>query len=149
MLINKFTKPKDVIDYINTLDSYRGYVQFSNRPLMPKDIFEDKDPMVATEEQGFVYEAHFCNDVESIMIRQINAEWVVSKTDISKVEDKDMNLYALEKTSHLQNLKVNWVKMAQIWKSKADELCEGMEVMKLEKVVFVGFEKDKKGERND
>jgi CRISPR type III-associated protein (TIGR04423 family) len=29
--------------------------------------------------------------------------------------------------------------MAQIWKSEADEFCDGMEVMKLQKVVFAGF----------
>ena len=149
MELNMRKSRTEIIEYINALKGYEGYVQFSDKPLRECDVFEGLQDISLSLTDGFVYEAHFCNDVESIMIRQINAEWVVSKTDISKVEDKDMNLYALEKTSHLQNLKVNWVKMAQIWKSKADELCEGMEVMKLEKVVFVGFEKDKKGERND
>ena len=138
-----FSEKVKVIDYINSLEDYRGYVQFSHRPLEQKDIFEDRDPKVQDEE-GFVYEAHFCNGQNSIMIRQQNAEWVVSETDISDVDEKDMEYFALEKTTLLTNVKSNWVRMAQIWKSEADELCDGMEVMKLQKVVFAGFEKEKK-----
>ncbi len=137
-----------LIDYINSLSDYRGYVQFSHRALEAQDIFEDKAPNVAKDEKGFVYEAHFFNGKESIMIRQQNAEWVVSTTLIADVEEKDMNLYALEKTSHLEGVKSEWVKMAQIWEAKADKLCEGMDVMKLQKVIFAGFV-EKKGEEND
>jgi len=144
-----FSKKSEVIDYINSLEGYRGYVQFSDRPLEQKDVFEDRDPTVATDEKGFVYEAHFCNGQNSIMIRQQNAVWVVSKTDIVTEDEKinvDFEYFALEKTALLEKeknkkLKSNWVKMAQIWEAKADELCDGMEVMKLQKVVFAGFEK--------
>jgi CRISPR type III-associated protein (TIGR04423 family) len=80
--------------------------------------------------EGFVYEAHFCNGVESIAIKQVNAAWFVSKTDISNVLDEDTEIYF----AHEKN-----VKMAQIWKEEADEYCEGMEVNKLQKVVFAGF----------
>jgi len=134
----------EVLAYINKLDGYRGYVQFSDRPLEARDVFEDKNPNVATDENGFVYEAHFSNGTNSIMIRQQNAGWIVSETDLSAVETKDTELYALEKTSHLKGVNSNWVKMAQIWKPEPDALCEGMEVMKLKKVVFAGFEKDKR-----
>jgi len=134
----------EVLDYINKLDGYRGYVQFSHRPLEKNDIFEDKNPNVATPKNGFVYEAHFSNGTNSIMIRQQNAGWIVSETDLSAVETKDTELYALEKTAHLKDVKSKWVKMAQIWEAKEDELCEGMKVMKLKKVVFAGFEKDEK-----
>ncbi len=133
-----FSEKVKVIDYINGLEGYRGYVQFSHRPLEQKDIFEDKDPNIQDEE-GFVYEAHFCNGKQSIMIRQQNAQWVVSKTDIANVEKKDTEFYALEKTALLESIKSNWVKMAQIWEAKEDELCENMKVMKLQKVVFAGF----------
>ena len=132
----------EVIEYINSLKAYEGYVQFSDTPLRECDVFEGYQDIKLTPTKGFVYEAHFTNGKESIMIRQQNAEWVVSTTDdISKVEEKDMNLYALEKTSHLKDVKSEWVKMAQIWEAKADKLCDGMEVMKLQKVVFAGFEK--------
>jgi len=134
----------ELIEDINKLKGYEGYVQFSHRPLEQKDIFDDKDkaPNVAKDEKGFIYEAHFCNGQESIMIRQQNAEWVVSKTPItldeSNVEIK-FEYFAFEKTSLLKDIKANWVKMAQIWQSEPDDLCNGMNVKKLKKVVFAGF----------
>lgn len=41
----------------------------------------------------------------------------------------------------IDNLKV---RMAQIWEEREDNLCEGMKVKKLKKVVFIGFEGDSK-----
>ena len=133
---DKFTKKEEVINYINNdLKQYQGYIQFSHRAIdLKKDIF----PVIENieNEQGFVYEAHFCNDVESITIRQVNANWLVSITDISSVDNAEIQKYI----SDIKDFNYK-VKMAQIWESKADELCEGMEVKKLSKVVFAGFEK--------
>jgi len=139
MSTDNFMKNDEVIDYINTkLGGYRGYVQFSDRPLEQKDVFEESDPTVSTGEEGFVYEAHFSNASESISIKQLNAMWYVSKTSLDDIVDFDY--YALEKTSYLKELNSNWIKMAQVWESSQDELCDGMDVLKLKKVVFAGFE---------
>lgn len=120
----------EIIEYINSLKGYEGYVQFSHRPIeIEKDVFMDKDPKVEVE-SGFVYEAHFSNAVESITIRQLNDVWLVSKTDIEGIEP--------EIFYGIADLKI---KMAQIWKVREDGLCEGMEVKKLSKVVFAGFKK--------
>ncbi len=120
----------EIIEYINTLGGYEGYVQFSHRPIeLNKDIFIDNDPKVADEE-GFVYEAHFSNGVESVAIRQMNDAWLVS---IASIDNAD-----LETFHGISDLKIN---MAQIWETKIDHLCEGMEVTKLKKVVFAGFAK--------
>jgi CRISPR type III-associated protein (TIGR04423 family) len=125
----------EVIEYINDLKSYEGYVQFSHRAIdLKKDIFpkvEDID--VDDIQNGFVYEAHFCKENQSIMIRQINDAWVVSVTDIS-----DAKMETFHGISDLM------IKMAQIWELKKDEPCKGMEMLKLKKVVFAGFKKDKK-----
>jgi len=122
---------REVIEYINELKEYEGYVQFSHRPIdLERDLFPRTTDIELDNQQSFVYEAHFCNGQESIMIRQQNADWVVSKTDISSAE--------FETFHGIAGLKVN---MAQIWEEKPDELCEGMKVNKLQKVVFAGFEK--------
>jgi CRISPR type III-associated protein (TIGR04423 family) len=124
---------QQVIEYINGLQNYQGYVQFSHRPIdKSRDIFINSTPQTI-DEDGFVYEAHFCNEQESISIRQINGSWLVSKTDISNVSDIDMQEFItdIEKLSKL--------KMAQIWEDVEDELCENMMVKKLKKVVFAGF----------
>lgn len=121
---------EEVLVYINTLNGYEGYVQFSHRPIdVKKDVFRNSNPKVE-DEAGFVYEAHFSNGSESIAIRQQNDVWAVSRSNIEDAEFETFDAIA--------GLKV---KMAQIWKAESDFLCEGMEVMKLKKVVFVGFAK--------
>jgi len=126
-----YEEKENLIKDINELKEYEGYVQFSHRPIdLERDLFPRTTDIELENQQSFVYEAHFCNGQESIMIRQQNADWVVSKTDISPAE--------FETFYGIAGLKV---KMAQIWEAKADELCEGMKVNKLQKVVFAGFEK--------
>jgi len=118
----------EIIEYINTLTGYEGYVQFSHRPIdIEKDVFIGRDPKVE-DEAGFVYEAHFTNTQESIVVRQINDVWMVSSTNIENVETEIFHA--------IGDLKV---KMAQVWTTESDALCEGMDVIKLQKVVFAGF----------
>jgi len=120
----------EIIEYINTLTGYEGYVQFSHRPIdIEKDVFIRKDAKIE-DEAGFVYEAHFTNEKESIAVRQINDVWLVSSTNIENVETETFHA--------LGDLKV---KMAQVWGNESDVLCENMNVMKLQKVVFAGFAK--------
>jgi len=133
----KLQTNEDVLRYINEeLKDFEGYVQLSHRPIdKDKDIFYDgKTPQVKNEE-GFIYEAHFANNKQSISIRQINDAWVVSVVDIATVPEDDIKSYA----SDVEGL--YRIKMAQIWVEEADELCEGMHVKSLKKVVFAGFEK--------
>jgi CRISPR type III-associated protein (TIGR04423 family) len=132
-------KKEEIIKIINNeCRNFSGYVQFSHRPIdKSKDIFLNGDVKVE-DESGFIYEAHFYSDTEkkSIQIKQINDSWLVSKTDISHINENDTQKYI----SDIEGFDYK-IKMAQIWETKPDELCEGMEVKKLTKVVFVGFEK--------
>lgn len=126
----------EIKKYIENLQGYEGYIQYSNRPLSYKDdIFIIETPKVE-EKTGFIYEAHFCNGKQSIAIKQINDHWLISKTDISTIEEKDIQTYI----SDIEGWNYK-VKMAQVWEERSDELCESMNVMKLQKVVFAGFEK--------
>jgi len=127
-------KEKDeVIEYINSLKGYRGYLQFSHREIdVKKDVFIDKDPLVC-EEEGFVYEAHFANEKESITIRQIDDKFLVTKTDISQVPKEDINSFL--------SITDQKVKMAQIWVKKEDQRCLNLKAPQLKAVVFAGFEK--------
>lgn len=127
---------EEIVRYINTLKGYEGYVQFSHRPIdRERDIFYDNKEVKIEDEKGFIYEAHFCNGIESIAIRQINGSWLVSTTDIPEIKSEDTQSYISDIESFNHN-----IKMAQIWKTEEDDLCADMQVMKLEKVVFVGFE---------
>jgi len=130
---------KEIIEYINTLQNYQGYVQFSDEKIRKCDIFENFQD-IQNPKKGFIFEAHFYSKEknESISIRQINNSWKVSITDTSKVDKNDIQKY-------ISNISDNFfIKMAQIWIEDNDELCEKMEVKRLKKVVFVGFEGDLK-----
>ena len=127
---------QEIIEFINQLQGCEGYIQWSHRPInKEKDIFYNNEIKIGNED-GFVYEAHFCNGQNAIAIRQVNDAWIVDEVDISKVTYKD------DKKSYISDI-VNLprVVMAQIWQEEPDALCEGMRVKKLKKVVFAGFEK--------
>lgn len=129
---------QEIIEYINTLQGYEGYVQFSHRPIdKEKDIFYNGKGVHVEDEKGFIYEAHFCNDEKSVSIKQINSEWKISTTSLIAQENTTIEIQRY--ISYITNLPK--VKMAQVWISEPDELCEGMQVKKLKKVVFAGFEK--------
>lgn len=125
-----FNQKEKVIDFINSLNGFNGYVQFSDRKILQKDIF-DKQNLHVDNEEGFVYEAHFCDDKNSLCIRQINNLWCMSVSDISQIDKKDIQIYKAKFDKK--------VKMAQIWESKEDEMCENFRVKRLQKVVFAGF----------
>lgn len=127
-------KKEEIIKNINEkYRDYEGYVQFSHRPIdINTDIFKNGKKVEVTNESGFIYEAHFCNGAESVAIRQINDAWHVATTQLSEVLDETNDIQEYDSI-------VGKVKMAQIWKEEADELCENMPTKKLKKVVFAGF----------
>ncbi len=141
-------KKEDIIKIINEkYKDYEGYVQFSHRPIdKEKDIFFEGKKVNISDEDGFIYEAHFYNGTESIQIKQINDSWLIS-TSVN-ISDKDIQLYV----SDIKDFNYK-IKMAQIWEAEEDLLCEldknskdetikGFKVKKLKKVVFVGFKKE-------
>jgi len=121
---------EELVTFINGLEGYEGYVQFSNRSI--EDVWTTPGNIQIDPKEGFVYEAHFSNGKESLAIRQINDAWLVSTTDISRVPDEDRQGYESQSGR---------VQMAQIWEEMEDKYCAGMRVKKLSKVVFAGFEK--------
>lgn len=122
----------EIIEYINTLKGYEGYIQMSDAPI--KDIWTTPSTITFSPQNGFIYEAHFFNGKDSIAIRQMNDVWFVDET-------KDVSLIDTQMYYAKQSLKI---KMAQVWEEENDLLCENMPVLKLKKVVFAGFAGDKK-----
>ncbi|MBE3606711.1 TIGR04423 family type III CRISPR-associated protein [Campylobacter sp. RM13119] len=126
----------EVIDKINSLKGYDGYVQLMGEKICKNHVFIDKDVVLSTD--SLIYEAHFYSKSEnkSICVRQINDAWLVDETDLSDVDSGDIcEFYSKFGTK---------VKMAQIWEAKNDKYCENVPVLKLKKVAFAGFMDDKK-----
>lgn len=121
---------QEVINYINNLKNYCGYIQFSDEKIRECDIFKEYQDIQLVQTKGFIYEAHFWNGTDSISIKQINNSWIIS-------ENKNISQNDIQKYIAKDGLKV---KMAQIWDTVEDEFCEGMQVKKLKKVVFAGFD---------
>lgn len=119
----------ELLNYINCLKGYQGYIQMSDKPI--SNIWKNFSDISFSHASGFVYEAHFFNGADSVSIKQINSSWLVDET--KNVPLTDTQTYFAK-----DGLKVQ---MAQIWEEVEDELCEGMKVLKLEKVVFAGFAK--------
>lgn len=131
-----YDKQNILIDNLNNLKGYEGYVQFSNRKIEKQDVFKDRDIDIVTpkEQDAFLYEAHFFSKTEakSISVHYINGRWYYDETEIPK-EEEDIQCY---QSNH------GIVKIAQIWEAKEDENCNNFEVKKLVKVVFAGFKKE-------
>lgn len=138
-----FDKNEKVVEHIKLLNGFSGYIQFSNKKIAHEDIFYNTS-IDLKNEKGFICEAHFCDDKNSICIRQINNLWYMSVSDISNLEKEDIKIY---KSIGIDGFKKN-IKLAQIWEEKEDEMCENFKVKRLQKLVFAGFT-DEEGEKND
>jgi len=125
---------EEIINYINSLEGYQGYVQFSHREIdIKKDVFIDTNPKIENE-KGFIYEAHFCNGKNSITIKQINDSFMIIENSVENIDKRDIDIF-----KGISNLKI---KMAQIWEEIEDEDFDEFKVKKLKNVVFYGFKGD-------
>ncbi|MCR4942211.1 MAG: TIGR04423 family type III CRISPR-associated protein [Campylobacter sp.] len=125
----------EILDYVKNLDGFEGYISPLSTKLDESLIFDFGDKISF---DGIIFEAHFFNpsSKKSIQIRLVNDAWLISETELDKVDESDI------KSFHTKFGKK--VKMAQIWREENDEYCENKAVLKLQKVVFAGFVKDKK-----
>ncbi len=75
----------------------------------------------------------------SYSIKYIDGKYHITK---NQVEKTDFTNSDYEEKCYLSNrLDNRWLRFLRYWKLKPDPLCEGMEVLKLTKNVFVGFKK--------
>ena len=135
----------EILKYVNeNLKGYEGYIQLMGKKIDKEHLFleGERDPSLGEDE--LIYEAHFFSKSEnkSVSIRQINDGWFVDEVDLNKVtleENGTKTFY-----SKFSDFKI---KMAQIWEEENDKLCENLPVLKLQKIVFAGFEKDEKDKK--
>ena len=117
-----------VIEYLNSLKGFEGFVRYSHRPIKSGDIF--KKEVEVKKEDGFILEAFFCNGKKSIEIKQINDKWLLAEFDLpQKIENEDMDVF--------ESKVARRVKMLQLWEEEEED---GFLVKKLKNVVFFGFE---------
>lgn len=121
---------KETVAYINALEGYEGYVQFSDCKIRVEDIFKGYQDISLAASDGFVYEAHFFNGRDSIAMKQLNGDIYIDENKNIAMDDTNTTVY---------KSKAGDIRMVQVWEKEEDPLCEEMFVKKCKKVLFAGF----------
>jgi len=155
----------EILRYVNeNLKGYEGYIQLMGKKIDEKHLFLAGERAPSLGKDELIYEAHFFNAnlKKSISIRQINDAWFIDEAELRGVnldpkENPDVKeFHSKFKPEFSAEFKEVKIKMAQIWQDEKDEFCEvlredgtreGLSVLKLQKIVFAGFVKDKKDKK--
>jgi len=120
---------------------YEGYLWMSdkNEPevyhyekAVEFSLFEKKNP--------FVIEGQLYNKDKGISysIKYVDGEYIINEIHVLETDKGDPNV----KIQYYPNRMGNYMmEFLQYWEEENDPLCENMPVLKLSKIVFVGFKK--------
>lgn len=122
---------------------YDGYLWYSNDPNPVVLKNEEKEILLTDEENPFIIEGQLYDAQKrvSYSIKFVDGEYIcktyenVSK-DVANGEDIMLKIFH---SNRMDNLKLQFL---QYWKEEVDELCEGMKVLQLTELVFIGFVKE-------
>ena len=121
---------------------YEGYVWLSNaeKPIiLPNKEFDFSQ--YSEKSNPFIVKALLFNEGKSITIRH-TGKYHINEFDLKNYSDE--NLIDVQYLPHRLD-GVEKVKFKQLWLPEKDENCEDMEVLKMNALVFTGFEpKNKK-----
>lgn len=134
---------------------YEGYLWYSNEkkpmvfdgsePVPEMNLDEEKNPFII---EGNLWDA---DNRKSIMIRYVDGKYIVHRTEVNEEELKGISSsQAYGSKSHIATTRkdylahriggVKCLSFLQYWKAEADEMCEGMQVLRPLKLVFIGFD---------
>ena len=131
---------------INKQAKYEGYIWLSDQTqprVLIGEEFDIKD--LKDGINPFVIEGQLWNvaDRISISIRYADGKHVITVNQVANEDQQGSSTVTPERyISHIKG--VGRLCFLRYWKAEADELCEGFEALRPEKLVFVGFEKTKK-----
>lgn len=113
---------------------YSGYLWKSDQK-KPEIIPDEEREFIFDDKQNpFIVEGFLFDGKTSYSIRYVDGKHIVKKFILSELS-KDFT-----PQTYIPSFKgVSGLKFRQYWKSEPDALCEGMEVLKPEQFVFVGF----------
>lgn len=146
---------KQSMNNINDIDytlTYEGYLWMSDKQ-HPKVFHPESqiDPALFTKKNPFVVEGYLFNKQTglSLSIKYIDGQYhiyrnIVEKTDLDS-QNKSKNVdtvYYL--TQRIDIPSKRWAAFLRYWNEKADSSCLGMNVLEVEKEVFIGFKSKEK-----
>lgn len=135
----------DRIDKITEIPKakYQGYIWRSDSD-SPEVLTGDKayggftpDP----SENPFIIEGNLWDEATgvSISIRYIDGRYYIHRTTLTgETDHSTIKKYVAHRID-----KYKYLRFVQLWESREDPMCEGMEVLGPSKLVFIGFTNDK------
>lgn len=134
---------------INDIDftlTYEGYLWISNKR-RPKVFYPESqvDSTLFTKKNPFVVEGYLFNKQSglSLSIKYIDGQYHIYRNII---QDADLNSKNVDNVYYLtQRMNTSgkkWAKFLRYWKERTDSSCLGMNVLEVEKEVFIGFKKE-------
>lgn len=139
---------KQSMNNINDIDftlTYEGYLWMSNE--QHPEVFHPEsqvDSTLFTIKNPFVVEGYLFNKQSglSLSIKYIDGQYHIYR---NIVQDTDLNSKDVDTVYYFtQRMKTSgkeWAKFLRYWKEKADSSCLDMNVLEVEKEVFIGFKK--------
>jgi len=132
----KTTKHTKLTDIPNL--NYEGYIWKSDQS-NPEVYNNETIEFNKIELNPFIIEGLLYCKANNISVHiQHTGEYLIHVYDLNSVSENEK----VEKRYLPHRLDgIEKVKFTQVWSPKKDELCEGMEVLKLKATIFCGFEK--------
>lgn len=137
---------KQSMNNINDIDftlTYEGYLWMSDE--QHPEVFHPEsqiDPALFTKKNPFVVEGYLFNKQSglSLSIKYIDGQYhifcnIVEESDLNS-KDVDLIYYL---TQRMNTSGKEWAKFLRYWKEKTDFSCLDMNVLEVEKEVFIGF----------
>lgn len=137
---------------------YVGYLWYSNEK-EPK-VFDGNEmvPEINLDEKKnpFIIEGNLWDGRNSIMIRYVDGEYIVHRTEVNEEELKGISSSQAYGSKIVTTRKdylahriggVKCLSFLQYWKAEPDDMCEGMCVLRPSKLVFIGFVKNEEKEK--
>jgi len=142
---------KQFMHTINDIDftqAYEGYLWMSDE-CKPELFYPESkiDAQLFKTTNPFVVEGYLYQPATglSYSIKYIDGQYLVYRHEVkpSDFDDKDVETIDYL-TLRMANPKTLWAKFLCYWKACKDPLCADMEVLEMEKEVFVGFNKEER-----
>lgn len=119
---------------------YQGYIWRSDSD-SPEVLTGDKnDDMLDPKDNSFIIEGNLWDEATgaSISIRYIDGRYYIHRTTLTTEDLKNDKKYVAHRIDGYK-----YLRFVQLWETREDPMCEGMEVLEPSKLVFIGFTNDK------
>ena len=122
---------------------YQGYIWRSNSD-RPEVLTGDKEYGGFTpnpDGNPFIIESNLWNEANStsISIRYVDGRYYIHRTTLTgETDHSTIKKYVAHRIDEYK-----YLRFVQLWESRPDPMCEGMEVLEPSKFVFIGFTNDK------